>query len=250
MQNYNSKFKIFYFLLVFLTFNFYLLPLARAVTMSNENFILQMGNLNTAAGISKGEGYRLDQTVGQTAPGLYSGANYKVRAGFQYIHSIAAFKFTISETLIDFGILSATNPVSRTNNLTVSSRSPHGYSVTASENHPLLDPLTNALIPDTTCDNGSCSQSSSAVWTSILTYGFGYRCDNVNENDCESSFSDKTAYKQFADSSREETPETLMSGKNTARGREAQITYKVNISGAQPAGLYSNVITYIAAPTF
>ncbi|MBI2622511.1 MAG: hypothetical protein HYW64_00215 [Candidatus Levybacteria bacterium] len=45
--------------------------------MSNENFILQMGNLNTAAGISKGEDYRLDQTVGQTAPGLYSGANYK-----------------------------------------------------------------------------------------------------------------------------------------------------------------------------
>lgn len=235
-------FSIYYFL-------FTIAP-SGALTMSNENFILQMGNLNTAAGISKGEDYRLDQTVGQTAPGLYSGANYKVRAGFQYIHSITAFKFTISETLIDFGILSATNPVSRTNNLTVSSRSPHGYSVSTFENRPLLSPLTNALIPDTTCDNGSCSQSSPAVWTSILTYGFGYRCDNVNGNDCESSFSDKNAYKQFADSSREENPETLMSGKNSARGRETQITYKVNISGAQPAGLYSNVITYIAAPTF
>ena len=56
---------------------------AWAQTMSNSSYILQMGNLNQAAGRPTGPSYKLNITVGQTGPGLYSGANYTVRAGFQ-----------------------------------------------------------------------------------------------------------------------------------------------------------------------
>lgn len=218
--------------------------------MQNINYILRMANLNTAAGKPENENYKLGITVGQTAPGLYTGDNYKVRAGFQYIHSIIRFSFSISSLLIDFGVLDPTTPVTRTNTLTVSNGSAFGYSVTASENHELLVPASGQLIPDTTCDDGTCTQSTSAAWASNLTYGFGYRCDNITGTDCASGFSTSTFYKQFADASKSEAPVAVMSGTNVGRSKKVQITYKVNVSTSQAAGLYTNVITYIATPTF
>ena len=219
-------------------------------SMSNTNYILQMGNLNTAAGNPSNTNYKLGVTVGQTAPGLYSGTNYKVRAGFQYIHSIIPFAFSISQINIDFGTLYPTTFVKRTNNLTVSNGSANGYSVTAIENHQLLVPSAGALIPNTTCDNGTCTDTISALWTSTLAYGFGYRCDNITGTDCASGFSTSNYYKQFADSSKSDSPESVMSGINVGRSIETQITYTINISNTQPAGLYTNVITYVATPTF
>lgn len=234
-------------LLVLLVFiGIILAPRANALTMSNANWILQMGNLNMAAGKPTGPNNKLGFTMGQTAPGLYSGTNYKVKAGFQYIHSIIYFAFRISETFIDFGTLSATTPVTRTNNLIVSNGSAGGYSVTASEDHQLLVPASGAIIPNTTCDNGSCTDTNSALWTNVLTYGFGYRCDNVTGTDCASGF-DADKYKQFSASP---SATTVMSGANVGRNKEVTITYKLNISGTQAAGLYTNKIMYIATPTF
>ncbi len=221
-----------------------------AFTMTNDNWKIDFGNLNMTSGKKSGANYTLTDTVGQIAPGLYTGTNYSVRAGFQYIYSIIPFRFTISNTNINFGTLTATNPVTRTNTLTVSNGSAFGYSVTAFENHQLLNPPTGQLIPDTACDNGLCTENVSAQWTNTLTYGFGYRCDDVVGTDCSSDFSTSNYYKQFADLSNNESPGTVMSGTNVGRSKQAQITYKVNISGTQAAGQYSNVITYIATPTF
>lgn len=223
---------------------------AGALTMSNSNYTLQMGNLNTAAGKPTGPNYKLNLTVGQTAPGLYSGPNYKVRAGFQYISSIINFAFSISQTSINFGSLTPTTFVNRTNTLTISNGSANGYSVTAFENRQLLSPASGALIPDTTCDDGTCTQSTSAAWTNTLTYGFGYRCDNVSGTDCASGFSNATYYKQFSDNSASETPVSAMTGTNVGKNKQVQITYRVNIANTQAAGTYTNVITYIATPTF
>lgn len=224
-------------------------PKAGAFTMSNDNWILKLGNFNVAAGKPTSDKYKVALTVGQTSPGLFTGTNYKVRSGFQYISSIIRFSFTISSTSIDFGILSPTNPVTRTNTLTVSNGSAYGYLVTASENHPLQAQATSAIIPDTSCDNGSCNATDSADWAHTLTYGFGYRCDNVTGTDCANGFSDKTAYKRFANAVIGETA-TVMSGKNVGRNKKATITYKINVATTQTAGTYSNVITYIATPTF
>lgn len=221
-----------------------------ALTMSNNNYTLQMGNLNMASGKPTDSNYKLGLTVGQTAPGLYSGTNYKVRAGFQYIHSIISFRFSVTQTLIDFGVISPTEPVTRTGDLIVSNGSAYGYSVTAVENHQLLVPASGSLIPDVTCDNGTCTQSTSALWSSNLTYGFGYRCDNVTGTDCVAGFSQANYYKQFADNSNSETPVAVMSGTNVGKNKRTTITYKANISGTQAAGLYNNVITYVATPTF
>ncbi len=238
-------------MVLFLLLNTYYLLLntvpASALNMTGANYIIQMENLNTAAGKPTGANYKVNLTVGQTAPGLYSGTNYKVRSGFQYINSIIKFAFSIDNRFIDLGTLTATTPVTRVNTLTVSNGSAHGYAVTANENHQLQVPVSGALIPDTTCDNGTCSPTTSAAWTSTLTYGFGYRCDNVSGTDCASGFTTSTFYKQFAASP---SAQTVMSGTNVGKNKQVTITYKVNISSTQAAGLYGNVITYVATPTF
>jgi hypothetical protein len=235
---------VFYsFFLIFLALS---TRFAFAETMTNDWYILQMGNFNMSSGKPSGPSYSVSFTAGQIGPGLYSGANYTVRSGFQYIYTLVPFFFSISQTSIDFGTLSPANPVTRTNTLTVNNQSAGGYTVTSSENHQLLTPATGAIIPDTTCDDGLCTSSNATAWTSTLTYGFGYRCDDVSYSDCVTDFSNSTFYKPFSASP---SAAVVMSGASGAN-KESQITYKVNVSATQPAGTYSNIITYIAMPTF
>ncbi len=218
-------------------------------SMSNSSFIIRFPNLNSFAGKPSNSEYSLGITGGQTAPGLYSGANYKVRAGFQYIKSIIPFSFSISSIFIDFGPITPGAPVTRTNLLTISNGSAYGYTVLARENHPLRVNASGFSIPDTTCDTGTCNETTSAAWTSLTTFGFGYRCDNVTGTDCSTDFSNPNNYKQFASSESAELAQPVMQGSNVGRNIQTQITYKVNISSVQAAGAYENTITYIALPT-
>lgn len=209
-----------------------------------------MGTLDSFSGQASGNNKELNFTGGQSPQGLSSGTNNKVKLGFQYIHPLRGFSFSLSQSLIDFGILSPTNPVTRNTILTVNNRSGEGYSVNASENHPLQSAASGQTIPDTTCDNGSCTQLISGVWDNALTYGFGYRCDPISDRDCADGFGNNASYKQFADAGKGQAPQAVMfSGKNGGT-KKAKITYKINISGTQPAGSYANTITFIAVPSF
>lgn len=220
-----------------------------AQIMSNDSYILKWGNFNSFAGKAAGGGKTVTFTSGQNAIGLYTGANYKVRAGFQYIYSIIPFSFSISNTAINFGVLTPGEPITRATRLTVSNGSALGYQVTTSENTALRVHSSGVDIQDTTCDAGTCSETTSAAWSSPLTYGFGYRCDNVSGSDCSSGFTTGTFYKQFANLEKSESPQVVMSSLNVGTSRQSDITYKVNISATQPAGLYQNIIMYIATPT-
>ena len=231
-----------------------------AQVMSNGSFRIEMGNLNSIAGESTGSNYNLSITSGETASGLYSGTNYKVRAGFQYIPRGAPFSLSISNTLIDFGVLSPTNPVTRTTTLTISNTKASSYQVTATENHQLIVNRTGAIIPDTTCDNGNCNQTRAGEWSNTLTYGFGYRCDSISvassgtsSPSCvtgDSSFSsNKNYFKQFSDASKKETSQVVVKG-GKGKSQKATVTYKVNIPSSQATGNYTNAVTYVATPNF
>ncbi|MGH7246348.1 MAG: hypothetical protein ACREGI_05465 [Candidatus Levyibacteriota bacterium] len=226
---------------------FFFTPEIQALRMYNDSYIVQMGNLNNVAGNSSGSGRNLSITVGETGSGLYTGSGYKVRAGFQYIHSIIKFSFKASPTFIDFGELPITTFTTRTGTITISNGSAHGYAVTAQESHELFDEASGQYIHNTTCDNGLCTATTSDTWSNTLTYGFGYRCDNLNGTDCASGFGASTSFKQFAASP---SAATVMTGTNVGRNKQVQITYQINISATQPTGLYRNIITYIATPTF
>lgn len=213
-----------------------------------------MGNLNSGAGTGTSTNYTANSTVGQTAPGLGVSTNYQGKSGFQYIYPFqngtpSFFTFSLSQTTINFGTLTPTNPVTRTQILSVNNSVAPGFIVNAYENTPLTT-STGAFIPDTTCDSGTCNESNSGSWTSTLTYGFGYRCDAVIGTICANGFTDSTSYKQFANNALQESSQVVMQGGLSTQVQQAQITYKVNISASQPPGNFSNSIVYIASPTF
>ena len=181
---------------------------------------------------------------------VYLGQNYKIENGFERPMLGSPFNFSISSDLIEFGTLTPNNPVIRTNTLSVSSRSTAGYSIFIFQNHQLQSSENSTFIPDTTCDNGACTQTTSASWGGSTVYGFGYRCDNKAGTDCPSGFLNPSFFKQFPDPSRQEEWEQVMKGLLQEKEKTSQITYKVNISSAQKPAKYVNTLTYIAVPNF
>lgn len=247
MKSFKQVIAVFLFIFSVLGSLFLNLRYANAqASVESDNFRIQLPGLNSGAGIPSSTNYRLDSTIGQTAPGLYSSTGYRVKAGFQYLHSIIPFSFTISDISINFGTLTVQTPSTDTNTLKVSSGGAGGYKVTAQENHPLQN-TQSITIPDTTCDAGTCSESSANVWSLNTTYGFGF---NMSGDDIPSDFVDSTYFRQFADASIPEGPQTVMSSSNVGKSRESTVTYKANISGTQASGIYRNIITYIATPTY
>lgn len=239
--------KISFFILLIILFT---TPLSAMTTMTNDSYKVEMGNFDAigATSVSNSQ-YKLGFTSGEVASGLYTGTNYKVRAGFKYIKSIIPFSFAVSSQNVNFGTLTPGIPLTRSHTLSVSNGSAYGYTVTSSEDHALRIFAYGIDIPDTTCDDGTCTQTTAAAWTSNTTYGFGYRCDNVTGSACPSAFSTGTYFKQFANLENDEVAQTVMSGTEVGRTFEVTITYKVNIPSSQTAGLYRNMVQYIATPS-
>lgn len=222
----------------------------------STDYNIQFPNLNSGAGIPSSSNYTLNSTLGQTVQGIFSSSGYTVRSGFQYIQTIIPFTFELSKTLINFNTLTPGTPSTDNMDLTVKAGGAGGYSVKVIENHQLRKSTDLTVIPDTQCDTGPCTESSAENWTSSSTYGFGY---NMQGDDVPGDFATSNDYRPFPDESAPDSPATVMTKSevtwdypNNAWPWEsiATITYKVNISSTQPAGLYQNVITFIAIPSF
>ncbi len=237
------SFKIF----LIMAFFIHTTTLASAQIMSNKDYILQTEKFNAVSNATKDQNYKLRSIDKEPGTVASEGVNFQVRTRFTNIAATTPFSVFLSSDKVDFGMLSPTNPIVRTLDLSIYSLSTYGYSVIASENHLLQS--TNANIPNATCDNGECNQKKAGAWTNTLSFGFGYRCDNVTGADCDNSFSKPNFYKHFADTSNAQSPQPAMSGIGS-KNRNVRLSYKVNISGSQAEGIYTNIITYIAVPNF
>jgi len=227
-------------------------------SIRSDNYEITWPNLNMAAGGSTSPGYKMGITAGQTSPGLYSNG-YKIRAGFQYIHSIIPFSFQISTQSLAFGDI---NPEVLTNNqsltLTVNSGSAGGYQVTVWENDELTSTALST-IPDTACDPAdTCTQNNSGTWTQTTTYGFGYNMTGTDiPNNIPSESFTGSKYKRFANAANipAESPVKIM-GKTPIEGhvagkdKTATMNARINISNIQAAGTYRNILTFTAIPTY
>jgi hypothetical protein len=235
-------FTIFSFLLFFIKSVF-------AINMESPLFKIQYGEIGIAGGNKNSENYYLSDTVGQTAAGQFNSTGYIVKAGFQYLHSIIPFRFSISNTNINFGTLIPNTPQTATTVLTVSFGAAGQYQVTAIEEGKLRTLDEANSIPDTQCDGGvnTCNESLARPWTSISGYGFGY---NMSGNDVPTDFVDSTYFRPFPDRTENESPAVVMSSTNVGKNRQATMTFKVNISPIQPAGKYQTIINFVATPSF
>lgn len=219
-----------------------------AVNMESSRYRIQFGNVNIGAKNQSSTNYDLSTTLGQLAAGEFQSTGYVIKAGFQYLHSIIPFQFSISNINIDFGSLTPNSPATATTVLTVSFGGAGQYQVTAVEIGPLQTLSANS-IPDTSCDGGAntCNETTAKPWTSNSAYGFGY---NISGDDIPSDFIDTTYYRPFPDQTAAESPATIMSNPNLGKNRQATVTFKVNISPVQPAGSYQTIINFVATPSF
>lgn len=241
-------FSFCFFSVVFL----YLFPILRSslsINMESPLYKIQMGTVDIAGGKKNSDSYNLSDSVGQTAAGEFQSTGYLVKAGFQYLHSIIPFTFSISETKINFGTLIPSSPQTATTTLTVSFGAAGGYQVTAIEEGPMRTFNNTSTIADTSCDGGSntCTESLAKPWTLSSAYGFGY---NMSGNDIPSDFIDNTYFRPFPDRLQNENPAVVMSSTNVGRNRQATVTFKINVSSVQPAGSYQTVINFVATPSY
>lgn len=199
-----------------------------AQIMSNREYILSVDDSNPASNIAT-QGSEINSEIRISKP----------------------FSIRLSTDIIDFGSLVPTNSIIRTADLEIENPNEYGYSVLVSENEPLsaTSQTNKTFISDTTCDNGLCSAQAASEWTNTLTYGFGYRCDNLRGTGCDSSFTDLNSYKHFPNIANNEDPVSIMTGIGSISSK-VRIHYKVNISANQTKGLYNNKITYLGIPNF
>ncbi len=258
----------FRFLLVILAFAFCLFAFAFVISafeMDSAGYRIQMGNVNIggASGLeSPTSGNLLSDTLGQTAAMEFSAGGYILKAGFQYLHSIVPFSFTISDTRIDFGDILPNDPETLTTDLTVSFGGGGQYQVTAAELEKLatIDGVNH--IEDTCCDAGcgpsKCTESVSGVWNDPATTGFGYK---MLGEDIPTTFTScgATCYRPFPDLSAPEDPAVVMSSPDVTVdlaskpkdiSHQSTLTFKLNIGTDQPSGSYQTVINFVATPSY
>jgi hypothetical protein len=224
---------------------------AQALTMSNENYVIKTEDFNVISGVTENDDYKLKSTTGDLNTDVSEGVNFKVKTGFENVVSTLPFSVSLGSDIIDFGILSPTNPIIRTVDLATHSLAVYGYSVLVFENEPLTATSSSdkTFIPDTTCDKGDCGVENAAEWKNTLAYGFGYRCDNTTGADCDNTFSKIDFYKHFPDILNNDDPQSIMAGIGS-NDRKTRISYRANVSQAQSQGTYSNIITYLGIPNY
>jgi len=224
-----------------------------------------MGNLNIggASGMqSPTSGNLLSDTLGQNAAMEFSAGGYILKAGFQYIHTIVPFSFSISDTRIDFGDMLPNDPQTLTTDLTVSFGGGGQYQVTAAELERLttIDGLNH--IDDTCCDAGcgpaQCTELVAGVWNNSSTPGFGYK---MSGEDIPATFIScgATCYRPFPDLSTSEAPAVIMSSPDVTVdlaskpkdiSHQSTLTFKLNIDTNQSSGSYQTVINFVATPSY
>lgn len=217
--------------------------------MESSQYRIKFGNINFGSNNQSSTSYNLGTTAGQLAAQEFNSSGYVVKAGFQYIHSIIPFTFSISDTSVGLGTLTAQTPSTATTDLTVSFGSAGTYQVTAEEIGPLRTLSGSNSIPDTSCNGGAqtCTESSANVWNSSTAYGFGY---NMSGTGIPSDFINSTYYRPFPDNTAVESAQVVMSSSNVTTSSTSTVTFKANISGSQAAGSYQTIIRFIATPSF
>jgi hypothetical protein len=241
--------KKIFLLIIFLTISYILRPTpCFAVSMDSSRFKIESVDISITSGNKSSTSYKLSDTVGQTAAGQFSSTGYIVKAGFQYLHSIIPFRFSVSDVSIDFGTLTPNSPSTAKTTLNVYFGDAGQYQVAAIEEGQLKT-LAGTAIPDTSCDGGSntCNKSLAKTWTSNSAYGFGY---NMMGNDVPADFVDSTYYRPFPDQTISESPAVIISNLNVGKNRQSIVTFKTNISPIQPAGSYQTVINFVATPSY
>lgn len=242
-----SKLRNYKIYLVILFLFIYHFPKAYAQDMGSTNFRLEGGNFNMTSGNKASTNYKLSDVVGQTVSGVFASKGFIIQSGFQNSYAGAVFAFSVSPTLVDFGILSPNIPIEKEVRVSIANGNTTGYTVKVSENQPLSTSVA-AEIPDTVCDinppaGGPCTKTVASRWTQNNSYGFGYK---MSGKTVSRDFAKDNFYRPFAATRRNEQSVLIMESHAKKVVDQATMTLRLVIGPNQPVGQYRNVISFTA----
>lgn len=154
---------------------------------------------------------------------------------------------TTTATTVPFESMTPNNFKKGCQLLTVNTNAGDGFIITSQE----TDQLTNSggqTIPDTTCDNGSCTEITADAWvTATANHGLGHTCFGLS---CVAAYSSGTNYRQFASIADAETAQTMMSSSTPVTNATSTVVYQLSVPVSQASGDYTNTVVYIATAQF
>ena len=162
---------------------------------------------------------------------------------------------TTTATAVPFGTMTLNTFKNAAQKLAIATNANGGYIITTVENDQLgKDGGTSPMIPDTTCDTGSCTQSSQQEWATATNNGFGYSLQDIDSSGIAFTYASSSGTwkaRQFAATIESESPVQIMQNTSLPTTTEAAyICYRLSIGSTQVAGDYENNITYTATATF
>lgn len=220
MRDINVQAKIknyFNFFVLFIISLFTFVPVSYGITTSNDTYIIQVE----------------DSLLPNQFPKKQPKAS----------DSSDSIVFSFDGSKIEFDPLTPTNPLVRTRNLSVSTTGGNGYSISAY----LVKPLSNetgGIIQNTSCDDGACTISHPSLWTSSLTYGFGFRCEKSSI--CDESFAEENTFSPMPNDSKSSFINIKYD--HIISNSTIKFLYKINTAGSQEPGNYTSTIKYLVMP--
>lgn len=218
-----------------------------AQNMSSQNYQIQGGNFNIAAGTKSSSSYRLVDLVGQTASQIFASKGYIVQSGFLNTAATSILSFSVSPLTVNFGKLTPNQPVIKNLFISVTVGNIPGYIVYTTQDMPLSTDV-GSEIADTVCDgqkNRLCTTQKANLWQETDSYGLGFRLEGKT---VPKDFAKANFYRPFSSLSKNELAQTIMQSSNKKAADTAKMLLKVNISRNQPVGIYHNQLIFTAMP--
>ena len=200
------------------------------------------------SGNKASQNFKLSDVVGQTSANVFASKGYIIQTGFANTAAGAPFAFSVSPTLVDFGLLVPNIPVEKEVRISISNGNATGYNVKVAQNQSLSTSV-GAEIPDTICDTKQpaggqpCNNTSASQWIMNSSYGFGYKLagktvstDLVKDN----------YYRPFAQTRKNEQAAMILESHAKKVVDQATMTLRLVVGPNQPVGQYKNVITFTA----
>ncbi len=207
------------------------------------------------------EGVKVSATVDETLSFTIVGKP----AGATACGQIQTSGVTTTAYSVPWGTISTANSfLNAGQGITISTNAASGYAVKVEENDQMGKDGVACVgasagesvncIKDTTCDSGTCSESSTSSWATATNNGLGYGLENIsgshNAFSYGSGLGTGISARQFPDQEASETKQTVMSHTGPVSGDAINVCYRISVSGTQPAGTYFNVVKYTATPIF
>ena len=152
---------------------------------------------------------------------------------------------------INFGSVSLGQFNTLAQRFTCSTNASNGYTVQIYENNQLINSSTGATIPDTDCDDGTCTTTSEQKWetdTGVTKSEFGYSLESITG---PVAFQHDNVFKAKPFGVGTANAKVIMNRTDTPTGvDQGYICYRITASNFQEAGTYQNQINFIATATF